>query len=74
MEDLQDVLVALACGVYDRRDNGVGLPEHIDVENPDTRGFRVVRVLVRQLDGSLHAESKPGAGFTVDFPMKRGTA
>jgi len=46
-------------------DNGVGLPEDLDLENTGTLGLRIVRSLVDQINGDLRIE-RP-ARFTVKF-------
>lgn len=51
------------------RDDGIGLPEDIDLANPGSLGLRIVRVLVQQLDGTLSVSSEAGSEFTVDFPL-----
>lgn len=38
-------------------DNGVGLPENLDVEKADTLGLQLVRTLVGQMDGELRINS-----------------
>jgi PAS domain S-box-containing protein len=52
-------------------DDGAGLPDAVDVENPATLGLSLVRTLVDQLDGRLNVRRRPGAGFTVRFPSKQ---
>jgi two-component sensor histidine kinase/sensor domain CHASE-containing protein len=51
------------------RDDGIGLPEPVDVASPRTLGLRIVNSLVTQLHGSLAAGRGPGASFTVTFPQ-----
>jgi two-component system sensor kinase len=46
-------------------DNGVGLPEDLDLEGSGTLGLRIVRNLVEQIDGELEIE-RP-ARFTIKF-------
>jgi PAS domain S-box-containing protein len=52
-------------------DNGVGLPENLVIERVPSLGLRVVRLLTRQLRGSLAVDRHDGTTFTVTFP-KRG--
>jgi PAS domain S-box-containing protein len=51
-------------------DNGVGIPENIDIRNTDTLGLQLVTTLVDQLDGELELKSKNGAEFTIRFTVK----
>jgi two-component sensor histidine kinase len=47
------------------RDNGVGLPAGFDWKASSTLGFKLVRLLVEQLDGE--AETKPADGGGLEF-------
>jgi two-component system, sensor histidine kinase PdtaS len=53
-------------------DQGIGLPEDFDIEQPRTSlGFKVITGLVRQLQGRLiiHSNRPSGARFLVDLPI-----
>ncbi len=50
-------------------DTGIGLPEDLNLKNSKSLGLPLVEVLARQLGGILHVQSKPGATFTVEFPV-----
>lgn len=55
------------------RDNGVGLPTSLDVEQTETLGLSLVRMLGRdQLKGTLDIRNVPGAGaeFRIRFRPK----
>jgi two-component sensor histidine kinase len=49
-------------------DNGVGLPQTVDLASPVTLGLRIVNSLVAQLHGTLSVDGGPGASFSVTFP------
>ncbi|MCA8964816.1 MAG: PAS domain S-box protein [Planctomycetes bacterium] len=49
------------------RDDGAGIGDAIDYEQSRGLGLRLVRGLVRQLDGTLHRLPGPGTGFRVEF-------
>ena len=49
-------------------DNGIGLPEKMDIENNDTFGLLLLRTLVDQLNGTLEVVRKNGAKFIIRFP------
>jgi PAS domain S-box-containing protein len=49
-------------------DNGVGLPPGMDMKNPDTLGFQLVRMLSQQLKGSIKVERSHGTVFRVRVP------
>ena len=51
-------------------DNGVGLPENINLEKTDSLGLRLVTILIKdQLQGNLNVENKKGVKFILDFPI-----
>lgn len=55
------------------RDNGVGLPEHLLIEETRSLGLRLVRSFTQQLGGRLGVGSGPGAEFVVEFPSTERT-
>jgi two-component sensor histidine kinase len=48
-------------------DNGAGIPENVDFENPDTPGLQLVTTLVNQLDGEIELRRDQGTEFTILF-------
>jgi len=54
-------------------DDGIGLPEGLDIERTETLGLRLVRALVQQIDGTMTVERRPaGTKFTISFSGERG--
>lgn len=52
-------------------DDGPGLPEGLDPRRSDGLGMRLVRSLVRQLEGTLDIDrGPPGTRFVVTFPIR----
>jgi PAS domain S-box-containing protein len=49
------------------KDNGIGLPEDLDIETASSFGLQLVTTLVAQLNGSMDIEKKPGATFNITF-------
>ncbi|MEG3936074.1 MULTISPECIES: PAS domain S-box protein [unclassified Microcoleus] len=49
------------------QDNGSGFPAGFDVENPETLGLRLVRMLSCQLDASIAIDSQCGTCYTLIF-------
>lgn len=49
------------------KDNGVGLPSNIIIENSSTMGLSLIRNLVKQLGGSLNYHFENGAKFNILF-------
>ncbi len=50
------------------QDNGIGLPENIDLDDLDSLGLQLVVNLTEQIDGNLEAGNKNGAIFRITFP------
>ncbi|HWR25702.1 MAG TPA: PAS domain S-box protein [Methanosarcina sp.] len=50
-------------------DNGTGIPETINLENPDTLGVQLVTILVEQLGGELELKREPGTEFIIRFTV-----
>jgi len=48
-------------------DNGIGIPENTDFENPDTLGLQLVNILVDQIDGCIELKREQGTEFTILF-------
>ena len=49
------------------QDNGSGFPTGFDVENTETLGVRLVRMLTHQLDGTLVIDSQCGTCYHITF-------
>jgi len=48
-------------------DNGIGLPEDIDLHSPKTLGLQIVRELVRQLQGTIRVKRQRGTRFYLSL-------
>ena len=48
-------------------DNGVGIPENLDIEDLDSLGLQLVITLVYQLEGKLELKRNNGTEFTMRF-------
>ncbi len=48
-------------------DNGVGLPEGLDLHKADSLGLQLVMSLVSQLGGSIDIDTRGGTQFTIHF-------
>jgi len=46
-------------------DDGVGIPEKMDLENSDTLGLQLVNILVDQLDGEIKLKRDEGTEFNI---------
>ena len=50
-------------------DNGVGLPEGVEMNAAGSFGLQLVAMLVRQLGGTVRLESAKGTRFDISFPV-----
>jgi len=50
-------------------DNGVGIPENIDIENLESLGLQLVTTLADQLDGELEMKRNKGTEFFMRFTV-----
>jgi len=48
-------------------DNGVGIPENIDIKNVDSLGIQLITTLADQLDGEFELKRNDGTEFTMRF-------
>ena len=53
------------------KDNGRGIPEDFDWEHADSLGFNLVRMLVRQLKGTIALVRTSGTEFVITIPYER---
>ncbi len=51
-------------------DNGIGLPESVDMKKTQTLGLSLTPMLAKQLFGTFEADRSKGTRFTVRFPRK----
>lgn len=49
------------------RDNGVGVPKDFDVETSDSLGLRLVRILTKQIGGTMEFHSDEETEFKISF-------
>jgi len=52
-------------------DNGVGIPENLDIDDLDTLGFQLITTLIDQLDGGLELSRNNGTEFTMKFTVTK---
>ncbi len=50
-------------------DNGIGIPENLDIKELDSLGLQLVISLVDQLDGELELKRNNGTEFTLKFTV-----
>ena len=48
-------------------DNGVGIPEGLDINNVDSLGFKIVNTLVKQLKGIIEINRDNGTSIKITF-------
>jgi PAS domain S-box-containing protein len=52
-------------------DNGVGIPENLDIGNLESLGLQLVTTLVDQLNGELELKRDNGTEFTIRFTVTK---
>jgi two-component sensor histidine kinase len=48
-------------------DNGIGLPSTVDIQETNSLGLRLVRILAAQIDASVACFTGGGTAFIVNF-------
>lgn len=48
-------------------DNGRGIPEELDIKNPESLGLQLVNALVSQMEGGLELKREIGTEFRIKF-------
>jgi PAS domain S-box-containing protein len=48
-------------------DNGIGIPESVDIKNTQTLGLQLVDTLVEQIGGTLKLNRSKGTVFSIEF-------
>ena len=51
-------------------DDGIGMLENIDINDPDTLGLSIVDMITQQLQGTLSLDRKNGTSFTLNIPIE----
>lgn len=49
------------------RDNGVGIPESLDLQCAGSLGLKIIHTLVKQMKGDIAIDRKNGTAFTIKF-------
>ena len=49
------------------RDNGIGLPPGLEIQNCRSLGLKLVSALVKQINGTIHIGASGGAEFVISF-------
>jgi len=78
-EEKGEILIALRPGITGMlslvvRDNGVGLPADIDPRESQSLGLQLVRLLTRQVKGTIEIKKDKGTAVTVTFPYKASSS
>ncbi len=50
-------------------DDGVGLPEKIDLETAEGLGLQLIKILTNQIDGTIEINRDKGTTFKIVFPF-----
>ena len=52
-------------------DNGIGIPETIDINNPKTLGLTLITSLTSQINGTLQLTKNPKTTYTITFKEQK---
>ncbi len=52
-------------------DDGVGIPDSVDIYETSSLGLQLVNILTQQIGGDLHLDRENGAHFTITFPENK---
>lgn len=55
--------------IIDVKDNGIGMPDEIDMKNVNTLGLRLVNTLIKQLDGMMEINRNNGTEYKIIFEI-----
>jgi len=58
-------------GVLRIADNGVGIPEELDITDTESMGMQLVHIFTEQLEGEIALERNGGTSFTITFPLQQ---
>ena len=71
---IRDGVIAVAFGPSGRHDlelvvadDGIGISDHIDMDDPPSFGLKLVHILVDQLGGEIEVRRGDGSKFRVTF-------
>jgi two-component sensor histidine kinase len=48
-------------------DNGIGLPEDVDFDDPKDFGFLIMKSLIKQIEGSIFLLPSEGTSYLIEF-------
>ncbi len=52
------------------KDNGIGIPNDVDIDKTETLGIKLVRNLIlKQLKGNFRIKTSPGTSIDIEFPI-----
>ena len=51
------------------KDNGIGLPDGINLTNAKTLGLQIISILVKQLNGKIEISNQKGTVYKITFPF-----
>ncbi len=51
------------------RDNGVGIPDNINIEQSDSFGLTLIKLLVNNLEGKIEYVKENGTKVIISLPL-----
>ncbi|KAF5029195.1 Histidine kinase-, DNA gyrase B-, and HSP90-like ATPase [anaerobic digester metagenome] len=52
-------------------DNGIGIPQTINIKNTQTLGLKIVKILTEQLDGTIQLNKNNGTNYKITFKEQK---
>ena len=52
------------------KDDGIGLPDKIDINHPSSLGLTIINALTGQLGGTIDRVGNTGSEINITFPVK----
>jgi PAS domain S-box-containing protein len=49
------------------KDDGIGIPDNVDINNPTTMGLQLIKTLTKQIDGKVEIIKENGTEFKIVF-------
>jgi len=72
---MESGVISISASLLDSRasviikDNGIGIPESVDIDNSAGFGLQLVSMLIQQIRGTIQIERNNGTKFTIEFAV-----
>jgi len=72
---MESGVISISASLLDSRasviikDNGIGIPASVDIDNSAGFGLQLVSMLIQQIRGTIQIDRNNGTKFTIEFPV-----